>query len=98
MTSTNSPVTRQTWQALGGSSVLDNPKRAGTQHARSIYAIQDIAPGELLTTGNIRVIRPGFGLAPKHFQHVLGTRAKQAIERGTALNWSLLALSDQQDQ
>ena len=91
-------VTRQTWQALGDSSVLDNPKRAGTQHARSIYAIQDIAPGELLTTGNIRVIRPGFGLAPKHFQHVLGTRAKQAIERGTALDWSLLALSDQQDQ
>lgn len=86
---------RQTWQALGDGGVLDNAKRAGSQHARSIYAIKDIDKGEPLTNENIRVIRPGFGLAPKHFRHLLGTQAKQAIERGTALDWPLLVLPEQ---
>lgn len=57
---------------------------------RSIYAAQDIVAGEELSKENIRVIRPGLGLAPKHYEEVIGRKAKQAIQKGTPLNWDLI--------
>lgn len=60
---------------------------------RSIFVVQDIEPGDVLNRENIRVIRPGYGLPPKHLNEVLGTRAKIRIERGTPLTWDLLQVS-----
>ena len=57
---------------------------------RSLYAVADIAAGDMLTKDNIRSIRPGYGLAPKHLPDVLGKTARVAIERGTALAWSMV--------
>jgi N-acetylneuraminate synthase len=57
---------------------------------RSLYAVQDIAEGELLTGENVRAIRPGFGLPPKHLPEVLGRRANRAIARGTPLTFELV--------
>ncbi len=57
---------------------------------RSLYVTADIAAGEVLTEQNIRAIRPGFGLAPKFWDDVLGKRAKGAMRRGTPLSWDLL--------
>lgn len=52
---------------------------------RSIYAALDIAPGDVFTEENIRVIRPGYGLHPRHFQGLLGQRAERAIALGEPL-------------
>lgn len=57
---------------------------------RSLYAVKDIAKDEVLTAENIRSIRPGYGLAPKHFDEVLGRRTKREVKRGTPLSWDLL--------
>jgi pseudaminic acid synthase len=57
---------------------------------RSLYAVQDIAAGDKLTADNVRSIRPGFGLAPKHLTDLLGRRAKKPIKRGTPLSLDLL--------
>jgi N-acetylneuraminate synthase len=57
---------------------------------RSLFVVEDVAAGELLTEANVRAIRPGDGLAPRHLDDVLGHRATQAIERGTPLAWNLL--------
>ncbi|GAB3817320.1 pseudaminic acid synthase [Pontibacter rugosus] len=57
---------------------------------RSVYAAKDIAAGEQLTRENIRVIRPGLGLAPKHFESLLGKAAKQSIKAGTPLTWDVV--------
>jgi pseudaminic acid synthase len=57
---------------------------------RSLYVTADIAAGEVLTEQNIRAIRPGFGLAPKFWDEVLGKRAKASMRRGTPLSWDLL--------
>ena len=59
-------------------------------HRRSIYAVADIAAGEVLTARNVRSIRPGFGLAPKHLPEILGRPAGCAIARGTPISWDLL--------
>jgi N-acetylneuraminate synthase len=57
---------------------------------RSLYAVADIQAGEVLTVDNIRAIRPGYGLPPKHWDALLGKRAKTDIKRGTALQWNLI--------
>jgi N-acetylneuraminate synthase len=57
---------------------------------RSLYTVADVNAGEMLTANNIRVIRPGFGLAPKHLPEVIGKRAKRALPRGTALSWDAI--------
>ena len=53
----------------------------------SIFIIKDMKAGDVLTEENTRIIRPGYGLAPKYFGEVIGKRAKQDIERGTPLSW-----------
>ncbi|MFZ1149169.1 MAG: SAF domain-containing protein, partial [Xanthobacteraceae bacterium] len=48
---------------------------------------RDMAAGEPFTRDNIRIIRPGHGLAPRYFPEILGRCARQPLKRGTALSW-----------
>ena len=57
------------------------------EHRRSIYVAKDIAAGERLTESNLKVIRPGHGLPPRHLAEVLGATARTALPFGTALSW-----------
>jgi pseudaminic acid synthase len=54
---------------------------------RSIYISKDIKKGEKLSSENLRVIRPANGLAPKHWEEVLGKEAKTDLKAGTPLSW-----------
>jgi pseudaminic acid synthase len=54
---------------------------------RSLFVVKNIRAGEILTGENIRSIRPGHGLHPRHLKNILGRRAAYEIERGTPLNW-----------
>ena len=58
---------------------------------RSLYVVDDVAPGDLLTADNVRSIRPGFGLSPRHASVVIGRRAAHGAVRGTPVTWELLA-------
>lgn len=58
---------------------------------RSLYLVEDVAAGDVLTEQNLRSIRPGSGLPPKHWDEVLGRRVREAAQRGTPLTWDLLA-------
>ena len=52
---------------------------------RSIFTVKDINRGELFTTENIRVIRPGNGMHPKYYADVIGKKASMDVKRGTPL-------------
>ena len=71
---------------FGGSS----GEQANKKYRRSIYIAADLAAGSVLTPANIKVVRPGFGLAPAHYEAVLGRRLRVAVSKGTALSWELL--------
>jgi sialic acid synthase SpsE len=58
---------------------------------RSIYAVKDIEAGEVLTEENVRIIRPGYGLAPKELPKILGKRVVRDVARGTPVSWHLIA-------
>jgi N-acetylneuraminate synthase len=82
---------RLAWSALGDGSARRPEIEAGSRRfRRSLYAIDDIAPGQELTRNNVRSIRPAAGLAPRELPQVIGKRARVAIERGTPLTWELI--------
>jgi pseudaminic acid synthase len=58
---------------------------ANVSFRRSIFVVQDVEVGEPLTRENVRVIRPGHGLAPHLLPMVLGRRARVRLVRGTPL-------------
>jgi len=83
--------TRLVWLSRGAVSYGCRPTEETSRKERpSIYAVKPIAAGEALTTDNIRVIRPGAGLAPKHFSELIGRRARKEVPAETPLSWSLL--------
>jgi N-acetylneuraminate synthase len=57
---------------------------------RSIYVVKDIAAGEKLSPENVRIIRPGYGLAPKHYEKILGATVRRDVSKGTPVSWDLL--------
>lgn len=83
--------TERAWQALGRVSygATDEEKKSMV-YRRSLYVVQDLRAGDVLTADNVRAIRPGFGLQTKYLQVVLGKVVKQDVRRGTALTWQLL--------
>ncbi|MFZ5775049.1 MAG: pseudaminic acid synthase [Thermodesulfobacteriota bacterium] len=82
---------REAEQALGRVSYdLTEAEQKSRAFRRSLFAVADIRAGELLTPQNVRSIRPGHGLAPKHLASVLGRRASRDIGRGTPLAWELV--------
>ncbi|MNR57545.1 SAF domain protein [compost metagenome] len=54
---------------------------------RSITALTDIKPGEVLSNINVGLRRPGNGLPPIHLDDVLGRTAKYPLQKNTLLSW-----------
>lgn len=79
------------WQALGEISYGPIPaEERSIQFRRSLYVVEDTKAGEILTSQNVRAIRPGFGMAPKYLDRVLNKRLNKDVKKGTALTWDLI--------
>lgn len=83
--------TERAWQALGEIryGAMEAEKKS-LVFRRSLYIAENIQAGELLTEKNLRCIRPGYGLAPKYYDLVLGKSVKQDVKKGTPLSWDFL--------
>jgi N-acetylneuraminate synthase len=77
--------------ALGdGQSARSDVENSNMPFRRSIYVVKNIAQGETFTAENLRAIRPGYGLPPKHLPEILGRRARRTLSRGSRLNWDVI--------
>jgi len=63
---------------------------ASTAFRRSLFVTRDIRTGEVFTAENVRSIRPGNGLHTRHWNEIIGRRARKHIKRGTPLSWELV--------
>lgn len=82
---------RATEAAIGTPSYeLTTKEESSKVFRRSLFVVEDMKKGDIFTTQNTRVIRPGFGLAPKHHESILGQLACCDIELGTPLSWDLI--------
>lgn len=76
------------WRAIGSAGFDRKPaEEANVCFRRSLYFVKDIRAGETVTSEHVRRIRPGYGLAPKYYQDIIGRTVLEDIERGTATNW-----------
>lgn len=82
---------RAAWQALGttrlGPTDSEAPSRA---LRRSLYVVQDMNPGDVLTEHHLRSVRPGGGLPPKYRSVLIGRKVGRPVRRGTPMSWDLL--------
>jgi N-acetylneuraminate synthase len=79
------------WAALGRVEYEVVGSEAGNlAFRRSLYVVKPIAANEVFSTDNVRSIRPGHGLAPKHLPAVLGRRARRDLEAGEPLAWDVV--------
>lgn len=89
---------RNAEDALGSSAYALSPA-SESAHARqrSIFVTRSLAAGEVFSTDNLRVVRPGAGLHPRHWHAVLGQQARTRIEAGTPLAWTHVHAQDDGD-
>lgn len=84
--------TERAWQALGKVSYGPTAaEKKSMQFRRTLYVVQDIKAGDVLTSDNVRAIRPGLGLPPKYLDVVLGKYVRHDVKRGTALAWDMIS-------
>jgi len=82
---------KRAWLGLGrvryGSTEAEKKSLA---YRRSLYVALDMKAGELFTRKNLRIVRPGLGLAPKYFDRVIGRPIKEDAKKGTAVTWNVV--------
>lgn len=82
---------RTAWHALGDvnygrkSSELENVK-----FRRSLYFVKDLREGQTIATSDVQSVRPGYGLAPKHLEMVIGNKVLKDVKRNTPVLEKLL--------
>lgn len=65
-------------------------ERAVLALRRSLYVVEDVKAGDVVSTANVRSIRPAGGLPADEFTKVQGRRFAHDVARGTALTWDLI--------
>lgn len=69
---------------------LTEKEKVSKVFRRSLFVVKDVAKGEKFTEENVRSIRPGYGLHPRHLPHILNKKSRQVIKKGTPLVWDLI--------
>ena len=83
--------TERAWQALGkiNYTVTEQEKKS-LQFRRSLYIVEDMKAGDVITAKNMRAIRPGLGLSPKYYEFFLGKKVHNDVSRGTPVTFQII--------
>lgn len=83
--------TERAWQAMGCATFGMSAAETGSMRfRRSLYIVEDIRAGEVLTPRHVRAIRPGFGMPPRELPSLIGCTVRQDVSRGTPASWALV--------
>tara|TARA_X000000950_G_scaffold289404_1_gene412960 strand:+ start:25477 stop:26517 length:1041 start_codon:yes stop_codon:yes gene_type:complete len=76
------------YQALGPKKFMRPKKeRESLKFRRSIYFIKNLKKGNTIKKNDIKRIRPGFGIAPKYFDYIVGKKLEKDVKKGDAVKW-----------
>lgn len=86
-------ATKTTWQALGKVNYnLTDSEKGNVKFRRSLYFVCSLSAGDIITSKDIRSVRPGYGLAPKYFDQLLGTQVLKSVEKNTPVTLETVRL------
>ena len=83
--------TERAWQSLG--IIKYGPTEAekeSVKFRRSLYIVQDMGKGNIITQENLRCIRPGMGLPPKYYEDLIGRKVNMDVKKGTGVSWVMI--------
>ena len=87
--------TKTAWSALGKVNYeRTSAEKGNTKFRRSLYVVKDVKAGEMFTAENVRSVRPGFGLAPRYFDFVIGKFAKIDIVMNSPLSLAMIEIDE----
>lgn len=69
---------------------LTEKQEKAREGMRSLYIVKDVKCGDMLTTDNVRSIRPGGGLHTQYYEDIIGKKVKGDIKKGTPLSWEIV--------
>ena len=69
---------------------MTESKKKSREFSRSLFIVEDVKKGELISNKNIRSIRPGFGLHPKFLSEIIGKEYSRNQEKGTPISWDMI--------
>lgn len=82
---------RTAWSALGGVDYGKKSSEAGNvKFRRSLYFVADLKAGDMIDRKHIRSVRPGYGLAPRHMDDVVGRRVTRDVRTNEPVSWDAL--------
>ena len=82
---------RSAWSALGRVDYGRKSSELGNvQFRRSLYFVRDLPAGATVTSDAVRSVRPGYGLAPRHLDAVIGSTLARDVRFGTPVSWDAL--------
>ncbi|WP_246608434.1 pseudaminic acid synthase [Paenibacillus agaridevorans] len=83
--------TERAWQGLGTIFYGATEREMGSlKFRRSLYVVKDMKVGEVLKADNLRAIRPGYGLSPKHLELLLGQKVRKDVSKGTPASYDII--------
>lgn len=83
---------RSAWEALGTVSYERKAsERGNARFRRSLYFVEALEAGAIVRAESVRSVRPGFGLAPRHLDEVIGRRVSRAVSAAQPVTWDVLA-------
>jgi len=79
-------------EKMGGRAdyALSEKEKGSLKFRRSLFVVQNMSKGERLSPHNVRVIRPGYGVAPKNLETIMGKKVARDVSKGTPLTFDLI--------
>jgi pseudaminic acid synthase len=69
---------------------LTDKQAKGKDFSRSLYVVEDMKTGDIITEKNVRSIRPGYGLHPKYLDYLISKKVNQNIDKGTRFSLNFI--------
>jgi len=83
--------TKECWEAIGTGNFQRSSSEAKNRiFRRSLYFVEDMEIGQMITKKHIKRLRPGFGLPPKFIEFFLNKKLKKSVERGDRVTWDCI--------
>ena len=69
---------------------LSDKMKANREFSRSLFVVEDMREGDIITDNNVRSIRPGFGLHPRYLKEIMGKKVNKDLKKGTPLELNFI--------